>query len=507
MLEGFGAGYQGRTPPYVQEEHAQRQFGLQQERVGLERERVGLERERMGQESTRFKAQMEQVKAQMSLEGVKLIQEIRKLGLDDAQLQPFVDAASKLFSFAAQGGPEADLVTPTNIKEAMKTPGHLESYLTNAPYITAKDAAVLKPIFLQDAAKGRAEMEKMAASNRQRLIGDSLSKLDAVRRQQGATLVTFDSAMAALDPLSARAIRDGLQNGEIKEGTLRAIGIQDPRDVAAAEKAGLTTTAQEGAKAATPLGRADLAAKEAATAASKAQTARAGIFTVPGQGGSLVQVPGISPTTPGLPSQPGTQGGLTTAPGTNVLAQTPGPGATPEVAKTLSSMEQGLSQLKQVLQTLKTGEADKYLGPGTSRPWAAFKEWAVKNLPSAVTGGVPDTLSDLEQAAAIVKNITIFARTGAAVREAEEPRLLAEVPDKQRDKPEAFKRKLVNSIANAEVLVKRYRELVGPDGRLKAGVDPDAVAKKFPLPSLPNPKKPSDMSDDELREALKGALP
>ena len=178
----------------------------------------------------------------------------------------------------------------------------------------------------------------------------------------------------------------------------------------------------------------------------------------------------------------------------------------PEAAKQVTVLEQSLAKLEQLNALVKTGDVDRYMGPTSSRPFKAFGEWAVKNLPSAIMGTIPEGLSDLEQASAIVKNIQIYTRTGAAVRETEEPRLLAEVPDKGRDKPEAFKRKLTQSIANARVLIKRYAELTGPDGRLKAGADPDAVARQFPLPKplaqIGKTKPLREMTEAELRAGL-----
>jgi len=281
--------------------------------------------------------------------------------------------------------------------------------------------------------------------------------------------------------------------------------IVPPTFAAKAGEAAMVKGAEVGAMEQTQTGQADIAAKQAATR-------KAGFMTVPGQGGAVIQLPGAGGPA-GAPVAGPQQGltpqsGLQTAPGVGVLAQSPGPGMSPEAANQLIRAEEKLSALEHISTLMSDKDVDQYLGPALSRKfgWGVFKEYLQKKAPSFMSK-VPDILSDLDQLGAIVGNITIITRTGAAVRETEEPRLKSEIPDRNRDKPEAFRRKLANTLHNARMLVRRYRELVGPDGRVKANVDVEAVRDKYALKFSESAKSPADMSDEELKAALRRDLP
>lgn len=279
------------------------------------------------------------------------------------------------------------------------------------------------------------------------------------------------------DPLE-RAAAARLLTDKNAAGFFAGLGIE-PGEV---QLGGLETFRKKQAEEATEGGQATIANTRARTELTKTQTATEPYKVVPGQGGALIRLPGVgTPAAPGAPASTGVapQAGLQVAPGATVIAQTPAAGLPVETAREIATHEQSIADLQQIGRILSTGKADTYIGPTLTG--ARFKEWATKNLPGWLVGRVPDALALLDFSETQFKNFRIRAITGAAVRESEEPRILAETPDRTRDKPEVYRKKWQQSVANMRVLTDRLKELVGPDGKMKAGVDPVEVARRHPL--------------------------
>jgi hypothetical protein len=155
---------------------------------------------------------------------------------------------------------------------------------------------------------------------------------------------------------------------------------------------------------------------------------------------------------------------------------------TPEAARDIRQQESVSRDLRLLDRIVKTGDVNNYIGP--SLTGARAVEWWKKNMPEMLAGGkVPDALAVMDSAESNLKNLRIRDITGAAVRESEEPRILAEVPDRTRDKPEVYRAKLAYQIQVQRIIEQRTKELLGPDGRLRTDVDANDVARRFPLPT------------------------
>lgn len=509
-LYGFGMGLAGRDPQAAIRDAMTMQ--QRQQQIGMQGQELDLHRQKFAEETRQFL-----VTKQLAV-GTLVHQFLGEISKYPASQRSGV--AQSVKGFLGPMMKELGMPVPDTVLDALiNQPGAADAYTGLLSTYFGKDperikqinAALegMKPEQVMPAIKTMLDLDAQQAKPGvmralEQYTREVLPKLSVTDKQRvglldekgkhkpiaaGTLLSVFDSVYQSIHgkpPSFAeqRAASEVLGDKDL-EGWRAGIGVA----VGSASIKAAETTATTQAKEGTETGRLE-------AAKTRAETLKAGFGTVPGQGGALIRLPGAGPVPGGAaPSGPVAQageGGLTLAPGAQVVAQSPGPGLSPEAAKGVSNLGESLARLEQLVALTKTGKADQYMGPKMSRPWSKFKEWAVTSLPSAIVGNVPDTLSDLEQAGAIVKNIQILTRTGAAVRESEEPRLLKEMPDRERDKPEMFKRKLGQSLANARVLVKRYTELVGPDGRLKAGADPAAVAKRLPLP------KPSGGDDDPL---------
>lgn len=234
------------------------------------------------------------------------------------------------------------------------------------------------------------------------------------------------------------------------------------------------------AKVQTAQGAATLASTQAGTKKTQVETAMAPYKTIPGQGGALVKVP-LDGQPAGTAMQGATPGQQSKVSGNvQVVAETPSPGLQDTTAKDIAEGEQQIGALGRIGSILKTGSVDQFIGPLLTG--ARWNEWATKNLPESLVGKVPNALSALDFAEGQFHNFRIRAITGAAVRETEEPRILVETPDRKRDKPEVYRAKFEQSLENMRVLNARLKELVGPDGRMKIGVNPEDVAARHPLP-------------------------
>jgi len=172
--------------------------------------------------------------------------------------------------------------------------------------------------------------------------------------------------------------------------------------------------------------------------------------------------------------------GLQVPSGVGVIAQTPGAPMAPEAAKQIATTEEIVRTLKRVGAYEKDKTLYPYIGPPLTRPVGGITEAIQTKTPFG--GTLPPRVTDLQQAAGQLANYTIQNITGAAVRETEEPRILKEVPDLKRDKPEVFWQKYHQTLQTNEVLLERKKAMLGPDGRMKANVDPEEIAKKYPLP-------------------------
>lgn len=222
----------------------------------------------------------------------------------------------------------------------------------------------------------------------------------------------------------------------------------------------------------------------ATLAETKARTIKEGLFTTPGPGGVTGIIPGSLAEKQMGGEQPMMQlpSGATVPQGTRILATSPGQPVDQAAAQRLIQVETTNAALQGAKKLVSTGKLDQFMGPWMTG--ARYNEWSQKNLPEWYAGKVPTALTLLDQAEAMAKNWRIVDRTGAAVRESEEPRILAETPNRFTDKPEVYKAKLNYFADLVDTINRRNHELMGPDGRPRVGVNPDEVAKRYPLPQF-----------------------
>ena len=296
-----------------------------------------------------------------------------------------------------------------------------------------------------------------------------ISRFNGSRVAQGQPPLSIDEAVALLP-----------QDQQHLAKYARKLTAEDITALGLLPKSTAALTAEVGAKEATPGGKARIELEKAQAGHARAQTAVAGIKTIPGAGGALVNVGGavgLSPSpTPSAPIPPG----MTAAPGVQIIASTPpapGPGLPGETAKQLSNLETMSSAVTR-LRALQQNRAilDQFIGPTATG--ARLAEWYTRNVPGVA---VPKELTDLDQAEIAIKNTMVPYITGAAVKKDEEPRIFTELPDRTSQKPDEYWRKVANWVNIAKVLEDRYKELVGPDGRMRVGVTPEDVYRRHPL--------------------------
>ena len=158
-----------------------------------------------------------------------------------------------------------------------------------------------------------------------------------------------------------------------------------------------------------------------------------------------------------------------------------------ETARVLATGEAAVAAITTVNTILndpaKFGVVKDYIGPMMTG--APVREGLVRNLPSGLVGEVPPDLSDLGYAEDQYKNLLVAARSGQAVTEGEFARNMAEAPNRSKDKPEVYRRKMQHAFHVSQVLSKRMSQLTGVGGR--AAAHPVDTVKSIPLPSLTIP--------------------
>ena len=450
-LQGLGAGLQGQTAPFFQQD--------------VERERLKFAKETQDIQRRVSEAQIGRAEAENAIDATKIMGEVGKM----ASLESDPEKRKKLYSVFSpvisgmmtrgrQNGGEWNLSSAEGVSSLLETIATSgldpETMLTAYPLMmNPNERKAYASLLKQDLPKA----EEFAKSRSEARLNELNSKFATeMRNLSPAALAankihTIDDAVdlfvSKLPQAQGAAYKIALQRTDPKvlDQLATQIGVMGPSQVGKAKSIQIEAAAelltQQGQQ------KSELAAAQIADLQTPKVIAQAAPET-----GIFVQAKGK-------------EGGLKEVKPALKAEKTLGP----EAARMVTGLEAQVQALNRIDTLLASGTADKFLGPLFTG--ARFKEWAVKNLPQEWVGMVPDELALLDMAEFTVKNIHVQARTGAAVRETEEPRLFAEVPDRFRDKPEVYRTKLREAVANSNVLLKRMRLLFGPEGT-KYLIDP-----------------------------------
>jgi hypothetical protein len=527
VLQSIGAGLQGQKPTWMgqeAEEMERRQKAMQ----------IGLQMRQLDQQDTYQQAQMKQMGMQTKLLGAQAYEHGAKvldwLGerIDDKDLSPEQRAKiiasaspmlSEMFSAGAAGDPDREALArdPAFIESLLTAGGSkAKNFLAGYPLLDANGQRVVGSLVkakkYDEAIKVAKELSNDAAATTvnglvpqwQRVVENNPRLLEAI--QSGKHRVTLNDALDVVKatPEQRAAVDLWMRNQkpEYVDSILGSAGIESPFAEEARRKEFGKARASAQGKESTIGGQTDIAATRATTEKTIVDTKLAPYKTIPGQGGAMtyIDVGGRGPAVPGagggipvgpVPNTPTTQGAtagqLSTTPGTqlspnvSIVARTPLPGMSVEAAKDIRVQEGVSRDLRLLYRLTEGGGLNSYIGPTLTG--ARATEWWKKNAPEMLAGGkVPDALAVMDSVEANLKNLKIRDVTGAAVRIDEEPRILAEVPDRTRDKPEVYRAKLAYQIEVQKIISQRTKALLGPDGLLRLDVDADEVARRFPLP-------------------------
>ena len=144
-----------------------------------------------------------------------------------------------------------------------------------------------------------------------------------------------------------------------------------------------------------------------------------------------------------------------------------------------ATIQQGASRLR---DPAFFSQVKPYIGPMLTG--APTREWAKRNLPEHLAGKVPEALTDLGLFEASYGNLLIRARSGSAVSEAEEARNRKEIPDRRRDKPEVYLRKVQHAVQIADAIQRRTSRLAAVGGRAALASDVMRIWNDIPLPEM-----------------------
>lgn len=474
-LQGVGAGLQGKEAPFFQQD--------------IERDRLKFQREQFALQTQVAQMQMKKIQHETTIDGLKLMGEVGKLAsleTDPAKRQTIYKAytpiISDMMARAGQNWGPMNLSSAEGVGSLMEiiaTSGlDPETMLAAYPMMMNPNerkayAALLKQDLgkAEEFAKSRSEARLNEVNTK---FAGAMRQLTPEQKQQlGITDIhgAIDWFGQTLPPAQRAAHKIALQRTDPKvlDQLAAQIGVIGPGQV---QKAG-DIKVKAAAELQTPQGQAAL--EKIAAEIADLQTPKV--------------IPQAAPET-GLFVMPK---GKSAKPEEFKAAVPKQKAVSPEAAKLVSGLEEQVRALGQVNQALKSGTAEKFVGPLLTG--ARFTEWAVKNLPKEWVGLVPDELALLDMAEFTIKNIHIQSRTGAAMSETETPRLMAEVPDRSRDKIESYRIKLRQAEVNATRLLARLRVLFSPEGSKflidpSLGPQPGNVKPEFymqyPLPAMPS---------------------
>lgn len=519
VLQSIAAGMQGQVAPWEQIQQAQQDRALRQQQLAQQQQM---------QEATlpHLAAQTQLLQGQVAELGWKTIQHATMAlpFVPEDKQQAFLDSIRPViqqqFKMAAPHDPAGvAIASDDKFIDAMVRSGQekAKAFLQGWTFLPEVGKMSVAQLAMSDPQKA-AELAKTLSEQNVETIVSGLGTRIRATGIEGATPRSYDQAMAMAKatPQERAAAQQwlGTAKPDAVDRVFQALNIIPPSIGLKAGEAGAVELAKEG----TPGGQAGIAEKRASTVLKGQEAVGAGVKTVPGQGGALITLPGTiaSGATGGgnaatladagrglrekaaATSDPvlkasllkaadaadaarAPMAGLQVPPGVGVLAQTPGAPMAPEAAKQISITEEIVRTLKRIGGYANDKSLNAYIGPPSTRPMGAMTEAVQTKTPFG--GSLPPRAVDLQQGMGQLANFTILNITGAAVRETEEPRILKEVPDLKRDKPEVFWQKYHQTLQTNEVLLERKKAMYGPDGRMKAGLDPEEIAKKYPLPA------------------------
>lgn len=480
ILQSFGSGMQGQLAPWQQIQMAEQDRALKQQQLA--------------QQQQMQQAQIPHLQAQTLAAGVSLLEPLQGMlaNVPEEKRGAILDAiAPSLASIFQSGAPDPttkQFADAGFIRSMLETAGGgYREFLDAYPFLDEKQKQALLPLIrAKNYEKALKTAGELSTQNREAIVLGLGQRLQRTPKPSGG-LWTLGDALTAVQatPLERAAVQMFLktEKPDAVNAIFDSLGVVSPLISVKGAEAQATALGQES----TPGGKAKIAETKASTVLKGQEAIGAGVKTVPGQGGALITLPGTiaaGVTGGGVVGTGGTgqpaMAGLQTPPGVGILAQTPGAPMQPQAAADIAKTEEIVRTLKRIGTYEKDKTLYPYIGPISTRPMGALTEAIQTKTPFG--GTLPPRVADLQQGAGQLANYTIQNITGAAVRETEEPRILREVPDLKRDKPEIFWQKYHQTLQTNEVLLARKKAMLGPDGRQRADVNPDDVAAQYPLP-------------------------
>lgn len=531
MLSGFGAGVQGRTPPFVEEdltrermglEHArtlesQRQFNLSEARA---QELLKIQREQLGRQNDLADLQIFEGVAKAIPTFQRVIQQLPEGEARTNAAKEFSALGSRLLRRTGKAVPEYQgFATPSALEALLLHAAPADQVIRSLEFLSPDQRTMVSTFFQtgkpDDAVKGWELAEKMNVTEQERIIS-GLSERLRKRPSFGRTVQDVETALGEVQssPQEQKVVANLIRRTDPTkmEALYREFGIEPPGVAAkrgekvqdiyaeAAPKA-LTDFLKDYMTQQTPGGQADIALKNANRVRALVEAGMAQYKTIPGTGGAIISVPlppeyakilGVPALT--LPVPAGLVGGtvapgapqtkVSGQPGVSVVAETPGPPVSGEAVQKIVSQEAVTAQLGVMSQILHDptswNTVKPFIGPGLSTLSApGVQRTLAKKTPLME---FPEQYVLLKQAEQIMENERTRTVSGAAVSVTEGVRLKEEMPNLEKDKPENYRLKADYYRTLMTVIEKRMKELYSPDGLRKIGVNPEDVWKKYPLP-------------------------
>ena len=229
---------------------------------------------------------------------------------------------------------------------------------------------------------------------------------------------------------------------------------------------GLESMATELGKEGTPGGQAKILETQAGIGLKRAQTAKEPFMQVPGQGGAVIQLPGVG-TGSAVQGPPGGP------PGVVYQAPIVQP-ANPTTVTALGGAEVASNAAQQLKALTANGAMDGFMGP-----MGRWREAYQQNVPFTREDSRLGALQDYE---GTLRTFVDRWQSEGSVRPVEKGDLLAMAPNHRTDKPEAYQAKLDHWVKVIAVINQRNHELLTPGGQMRAGVNADDVMRRYPLP-------------------------
>ncbi len=481
ILQSFGAGTQGRTPDWMILDAQQRQQAVQQYDLALKLQEAQRQQQVTAatiphiQSQTQLYQQQAQKAALETLDHARLI--VGDPTLTDEQRSQYIESLtpmlSRQLSAASAGDPTAQRMAgdPDFIKAILRGGASaIDSFMASYPLLNANDRATVgQYVLARNYDKAIEVATTLSTQNRDQILAPLGQRVLRYLESRAAAApgkpqppLTIDDALTLVgaSKIERAAVDHMMTHGKADEvsAMLARYGIASPYTQAKAQEKYTTELAGEQ----TPGGQAKIAETQAGTRLKQAQTAKEPYMQVPGQGGAVIQLPGVGgPTSPAGPA-----GG--------VIYQAPYGPASPQVAQQLTQAEIALNSARNLQTLTKNGAMDRYIGPNAGRLRA---EWAARG-----PGQGDPRLGQMQQFEGELRSQVDRATEQGSVRPVEKQDLMKISPDHTTDKPAPYQAKLDYLVRVLEVVNQRNHELLTPDGQRRIGVNPEDVYRRYPLP-------------------------